>query len=293
MKPRSQALLVGLLSLILLSILGGCRKPTDVASVNGDRISSAAFERRVELAQKTIEQQSSVDWNSTTGQEQLKELRQIVLDRMIEEVLIEQAAEEAGLAVDPTLVEQELAQSETEVQQLGYSDLESFLAEQGLTVEEFRAELAREQLRQLVKNQAVPLLNPVSQVHIRHILLLTPEDALQTQARLQQGEDFAVLVEEVSTDRISPGGDLGWLPSHYLPEAMARDTASMSPGDVRIIETEYGYHIVELLGRIDGPLRQEILNNSTLMERLKEESFDKWLAQQLEAAEIEIWIDEE
>jgi peptidyl-prolyl cis-trans isomerase SurA len=101
----------------------------------------------------------------------------------------------------------------------------------------------------------------VEQVHARHILMKPNElqdDATVRQKlealreRIQKGEDFAGLAQISSEDpgSAAEGGDLGWFgPGQYVPELDAqvvplRDNEISPP-----FRTQYGWHIVQVLGR--------------------------------------------
>ncbi len=99
------------------------------------------------------------------------------------------------------------------------------------------------------------------QVHARHILMKTNElndDALvrqkltQIRERILKGEDFAGLATTTSEDpgSASQGGDLGWSgPGSFVPEFEAQ-LAKLKENEIsEPFKTQYGWHIVQLLGR--------------------------------------------
>ncbi len=108
------------------------------------------------------------------------------------------------------------------------------------------------------------LEDTVAYARARHILLQTEEDnkaekrqeAQDVLRQLRDGGDFAALAREYSDDgSASRGGDLGWFPEGRMvapfEEAVfsARETGLIN----RLIETEYGYHIIDVT---DLPTRQ-------------------------------------
>ena len=101
------------------------------------------------------------------------------------------------------------------------------------------------------------------QVHVRHILMKTTEladDATIRQKlndlrdRILKGGDFAVLATATSEDPGSgaQGGDLGWTgPGTFVPEFEAA-IATLKDGEIsEPFHTQYGWHIVQMLGHRD------------------------------------------
>ena len=83
-------------------------------------------------------------------------------------------------------------------------------------------------------------------VCVRHILTATPEEALEAKARVEAGEDFATVADEVSLDTFSPGGQLPCpAPAGgYVPEFST--TAAVAPiGELTdSVPSEFGWHIM-------------------------------------------------
>ena len=100
-----------------------------------------------------------------------------------------------------------------------------------------------------------------TQIHVRHILMKTNElndDALVRQKletireRIMKGEDFAGLAQTSSEDpgSQSQGGDLGWTgPGTFVPEFEAAISGLKDNEISEPFHTQYGWHIVQMLGR--------------------------------------------
>lgn len=95
------------------------------------------------------------------------------------------------------------------------------------------------------------------QVHARHILVATQEEAEAVLKRLEAGEDFAALAAELSTDPSNKdeGGDLGWFGRGMMvPEfeqAAYEGEIGLYPEPV---QTDFGYHVIEVLERQERPI---------------------------------------
>jgi parvulin-like peptidyl-prolyl isomerase len=121
------------------------------------------------------------------------------------------------------------------------------------------------------------------QVHARHILVETEEEAQEALQRLEAGEDFAALANEISMDTGTEDGDLGWFPRGQMVAEFEEAAFALQPGQTSDpVQTTYGYHIIELIERAsDQPLEEAII------ERRKASALDDWLAEQRESDAVE------
>lgn len=152
----------------------------------------------------------------------------------------------------------------------------------------FAQQLLRDKLRQAVAAQ-VPEVEP--QLKLSHILLKTREEAEAALARLSAsggGEDFALLAQELSQDpgTSSQGGDLGWAPRGTYDPAFEEAAWALAPREISaIVETGFGFHIIQVLERDEARLL-----DPALMEQRREEAFLRWLEEHKAAARIERFL---
>ncbi len=147
----------------------------------------------------------------------------------------------------------------------------------------------------------------INQTHARHILVKTNEIFSNDQARsrlvvlrsrIVNGTDFDELARANSDDAGSAvkGGDLGWLsPGDTIPpfekamDALAVDEIS------KPFETQFGWHIVQVLGRRDRDSTKEVQRAEAaeaLRNRKVDEELQNWFRQIRDEAYIEYRLDE-
>jgi parvulin-like peptidyl-prolyl isomerase len=131
-------------------------------------------------------------------------------------------------------------------------------------------------------------VSPVAeQAHVRHILVETEEEAQAVLDRLEAGEDFADVAAEVSQDPGSAanGGDLGFLPRGQVVEPIEEAIFSLPVGQVSDpIQTQFGWHIVEVLEREERELSPVQYQQSQQL------AFSEWLENARAEADIQnLW----
>ena len=93
-----------------------------------------------------------------------------------------------------------------------------------------------------------------AQRRLSHILVESADDAKdkinQAKAKLDAGEDFAVVAKEFSSDTFSAenGGDLEWVEQGVMGDKFDEAAFALANvGDVTdIVETDFGFHIIKL-----------------------------------------------
>lgn len=260
-----------------------------VVAVVGDSVILAS-----ELDEQ-IERRRAMGETLPTDPGQLEQLRRQELDALINELVMLQAASRDSIAVPASDVEGQVeATVQEQVRRFGNrAAFEDALDQEGLTLDEYRAIIARSARRAGIRQQFMATIQrdrtppPVSDDEIRTFfeqrraelgrrpgsiefkqVVVTPEpsDSAMAQARaqaqaileeLQQGEDFATLARRYSDDpgTRQQGGELGWFRRGRFVPAFERVAFALRPGQYSgIVETSFGLHIIKV-ERARGPER--------------------------------------
>jgi peptidyl-prolyl cis-trans isomerase SurA len=142
----------------------------------------------------------------------------------------------------------------------------------------------------------------VQQTRVRHILLkvtptMTADAAKKKLGELKERLDnkaakFEDLARQFSNDgSANKGGDLGWLfPGDAVPE-FETAVAALKPGETSgIVETPYGFHLIELLERKSEDQSKEKKRNAArqvIRDRKLAEATEEWLRQVRDRAYVE------
>ncbi len=91
------------------------------------------------------------------------------------------------------------------------------------------------------------------EIHVAHILVKTEHQANKLMHQLEEGDDFASLAFSYSEcPSKAEGGDLGWFgPGVMVPE-FEHAAFTTKPGIYTKVKTEFGWHIIKVLGTRDS-----------------------------------------
>jgi peptidyl-prolyl cis-trans isomerase C len=99
-------------------------------------------------------------------------------------------------------------------------------------------------------DEAAKAQPPEPEVHARHILVPTEEEAKAALARIKAGEDFAKVATELSKDPAGDGGDLGWFTKDRMVPEFADAAFKLEPGQVSDpVKSQFGWHIIKVEGK--------------------------------------------
>ena len=144
----------------------------------------------------------------------------------------------------------------------------------------------------LVESRGAASSALVSQVHARHILLQTNaieddetvrQKLLQFRERILKGEAFEAIASVNSADGGSAanGGDLGWQGPGTFAPAFEKQLDLLAENEIsQPFKTQFGWHIVQLLGRRTSDATDDVVRNRCLAQ-LRESRADE---------ETEVWM---
>jgi peptidyl-prolyl cis-trans isomerase C len=166
-----------------------------------------------------------------------------LLDRIIDSKLVVQDGRKNKIGDDPA-----------------FKKRMAFVEEQVIQDFWLQREIARkvsaEKLQQRYEERLKSM--PVEEeVHARHILVATEDEAKAIIADLKKGAAFDKLAREKSTDKASgaEGGDLGWFKKSDMVKEFADAAFTLKKGETTEapIKTQFGYHVISLEDRRKAP----------------------------------------
>ncbi len=244
-----------------------------VAMVNGAPVPREAFNR---VFVQTLERYQRAQHDVKPA---LRErLKDNIVQRLVEQAIIEQRAKKMEVALDPGEVEASWQQHKSR-----YGSEEAFTAfleRAGTTAEDVRETFAHNALREALFSRVAAGVEVTDEeiksfyeenrsrydepemVRASHILLRVPPDAtdamksaVKAKAETIRAEavkpkaDFGALAREHGEDPTRErGGDLGFFPKGRMVKAFEDAVWKLKPQQVsKVVETQFGFHIVKKL----------------------------------------------
>ena len=271
---------MALMSVMLMALLTGCLQKADnvVAVIDGREITQEEFNRYIH-ANLTLYNQD----NYTEVQ---------MLEFLINEELFYNEALERGFEINQETIDAEYEEYKEFVLEIYFENNESSFTsklkelkldeeylkerviERNLVISDFA-----ESLQQAVEpvtsadveefyNENIGEFTHDEMRGIRHILVDSKEVAQALLKRLNDGEDFEKLAEQYTIDQGSKkqGGAMPPMEAKRFVKPFADAAFALEVGEIsEIVETEHGYHIIEVLGveppgvtPLDSELREDI-----------------------------------
>jgi len=271
------------LGLAALAVQGSVRAQTRELATQGELL-----DRVVAIVNDGVVLNSDLDAQVESVSDRLRQqklelppqnvLRQQVLERLVLQEIEVQRANHAGVKVSDEMLNAAL-QDVAKRNGITLTQLPDALKQQGVDYAEYRDEIRKEMMLQLLRQRDVlqhisvtpheidqflekqakaPAEN--NEYNVSHILIAVGQEASPGQQeaaakraqevyeRAKSGEDFAKLAVAYSNSQTAlDGGALGWRKGSELPTFLADTIARLKPGEVsEPLRTPTGYHIIRL-----------------------------------------------
>lgn len=229
------------------------------------------------------------------------------LNAMIADEILDQEAEKANIKVTQDELDDEMAVYEKSYG--GEEALAAAVESSGMTMDDLLSDMetyvkiekligpdiqvAEEEIESYFEENKDSLAQP-AQVEASHILAATKEEADEVAAKLADGNDFAELAKEYSTDTATAqnGGALGFFGTGEMAAEFEETAFAMEVDEISDpVETDFGFHIIQVTDKKEAAEAKL----ETSKEQIKELLFDQklnagystWIAEKQESYEIE------
>ena len=200
-----------------------------------------------------------------------------LLDRIIDSKLVVQEGRKNKVTEDPAF-KKRMAFVEDQV-------LQDFWIQREIA-RKVTAEKLQERYEERLKS-----LPAEEEVHARHILVSTEDEAKALIAELKKGAAFDKLAKDKSTDKASgaEGGDLGWFKKSDMVKEFADAAFALNKGGLTDtpVKTQFGYHIIKVEDRRKAPPPPFEELSEQLREEMVREAVTAHLDQLRSGAKIE------
>ncbi len=205
-----------------------------------------------------------------------EERRRILLELLIDMKIMARAAEKDGLA-----------DSETFRSRMALYRVQAL--RDAFYVEKIDKSISEADVKARYE-KSIADFEPLEEVHARHILVASEDEAKAIIKELEDGADFAELAKEKSTGPSAPsGGDLGFFTKGRMVPAFEEAAFALEPGTFtkEPVKSEFGWHVI----KVEERRRQEPPAYDKVHDRIEETLKRERLADTLQGLKKEAEID--
>ena len=293
-----------------------------IAVVNDEIITLYEFNTAFEPYRKNIEN----NYKGTDKEAVIKQSREAFLQRLIDNILIEQEAKKSGAGIivkDEEVME--VLQDVLAKQKLSMQEYLKNLAREGNSLDSVKKEIRGQMMRARILRREVKAKILVSDeeigeyynknrqeyegketVRIKQILLLLPPDAnktiiakvkneaMQLHKRVMNGESFDLLALNYSQGpAAAQGGDVGFIGRGTIIPEVEAAAFSLPVGQVsEVIESSVGFHIIQVVDKKGAGLKPIAAVREEIKTKIEDEKldkkFDEWIASVRAKSHIEV-----
>jgi len=293
-----------------------------IAVVNDEAITLYEFNAAFEPYQKNIE-------NSYKGNDKeaiIKQTRAAFLQRLIDNILIEQEAKKSGAG--SIIKDEEVMDVIRDImakQKLSMQDFLKNLAKEGNSLESVKKEIRMQMmrarlLRREIKSKVIVTDEEIGEyynknrqdyegqetVRIKQLLLLIPSnadktaidkvknEAMQLHKRVMDGESFDLLIVKYSQGpAAAQGGDVGYVGKGTIIPEVEKVAFNIPLGKIsEVIESSVGFHIIQVVDKKGAGLKPIAAVREEIRTKLEDEKLDKkyeeWIASVRTKSHIEV-----
>lgn len=282
-KWLNTKVLVGIMAFALVALAGCSNDNESVATVDGEKITKDELYDMLVKSYGPQAVEALIDDKIVELEVKKEEIK--VPDEEIKEE-IEKFKENAGgeEAFNAALEQSGLAEEDFKKDVVQYLSIRKLM--------EPRVEVTDEEIETYFEENKESF-NVEEQVEARHILVEDEKTANEIVQKLEDGEDFAELAKEFSTDEGSGamGGDLGFFTRGKMVPEFEEKAFSLKVGEIsEPVKSEYGYHIIEVLDKKeakDAVLEDHIVEiREKLFEDKMQTEYVAWLEEAREKYDI-------
>lgn len=261
MKTWSALLLAA--ALIGLAPLAAAADDVVVARVNGVDIKQSDLDFAASEVGPRLSNYSPID------------RKRVLLQYVIENELMAEAGQNDGLDKTPTFPAREK-----------YHDRRA-LRDAFFDVDITNA--VTEDAAKKIYDEKIATMKPQQEIHARHILVATEDEAKKVVERLKNGEDFATVAKEVSKDAGAEGGDLGFFTRGQMLKPFEDAAFALDVGQISApVQTQFGWHIIKVEEKRDQPLPTFDQVKGTIMGQLVQQKAQEVVGGLRDKAKIDV-----
>lgn len=293
-----------------------------IAVVNDEIITLYEFNTVFEPYRKNIEN----NYKGTDKESVIKQTKDAFLQRLIDNMLIEQEAKKTGTGI--IVKDEEVMEVLNDMlakQKISMDTYSKNLAQEGNSIEsvkkEIRGQMIRARLlRREVKSKILVSDKEIGEyynknrrdyegketVRLKQLLLLLPPNAnetikakmknqaLQLHKRVMDGESFDLLIVKYSQGpAAAQGGDVGFIERGTIIPEVEAAAFRLPVGQVsEVIESSVGFHIIQVVDKKGAGLKPIAAVREEIKTKLEDEKlenkFDEWMASIRAKSHIEI-----
>ncbi len=322
MKKIMAALLMALM-VFSLTACSSKESKDIVAKVNDRVITVSEYEKTLAMYKKNFEGIYGPDiWTTEVekGKTVIEVIKEQVLNNMVNDEVVYQAAQKENIAVEDKDVDAQLKQFNTQLE--ANADFKNFLKENNIDDQFLKNQLKKDMIISKYKENYIASLEindeklkdyydnnkeeyKKEEVKASHILFKTVDDDMKPVSdedkkaakkkaedilvRAKNGEDFASLAKEYSQDTVSGsnGGDLGYFGKGVMVPEFEKVAFEMKPGDISdLVESQFGYHIIKAIDKVNEIIPFEDVKNQ-IQVNIETDSYKQKIEQLEKGTKIE------